>query len=276
MLNVAPKDLRENIARANGYLRRNEVPRALKTMGAALRQFAGIHLMRGPRAELDIQISEFLTSLMHHQAMQPMLDPGQTGRPKTIRYQQGKEAALATVLEGLARLMLSEAEEEIRRTAEERLERKKTLIETGTKLLQEGQLAKGRAFLKRVAEEFSTDPGIRVQLAKIFLAYGRHMEAAEMYEESMEAEPREVGGYTGAVTTWLEMREYERAEKVFQAILRTFGGHPNTYGKMAKMYWDWHKRDKAEELAIRALQGNKQQPEAMEVMAALNSRRSGK
>ena len=95
-----------------------------------------------------------------------------------------------------------------------------------------------------------------------------------MFEESIEHEPREAQAYSGAVTTWLEMREYERAEKVFQAILRTFGGHPTTFGKMAKMYWDWHKRDKAEELAIRALQGNKSQPEAMEVMAALKQRQA--
>lgn len=270
MLNVAPKDLRENIARANGYLRRNEVPRALQAMVSALRQFAGVHLMRGPRAELDIQISEFLSSLVHHQTMQPLLDPAGTGKPKHIPYQPGKEAALATVLDGLAKIITSEAEAEIRKRTEERLARKKMLIETGTALLSEGQLAKGRAFLKRVAEEFSEDAGIRAQLGKIFASAGQIMEAAEMYEESIEAEPREVAGYTGAVNSWLELREYEKAEKVFMAILRTFGGHPNTFGKMAKMYWDWRKRDKAEEFALRALQGNPSQPEAKEVLAAMD------
>lgn len=274
MLNVAPKELRENIARANGYLRRNEVPRALAAMVSALRQFSGLQLMRGARAELDIQISEFLNALIHHQTMQPLLDPHHTGKPKPIRYQAGKEASLATVLEGLAKIITSEAEAEIRKRAEERIERKKMLIETGTQLLNEGQLAKGRAFLKRVAEEFSEDEGIRVQLGKIFTAAGQLMEAAEMYEESMEFLPREVGGYTGAVNAWLELREYEKAEKVFQAILRTFGGHYNTFGKMAKMYWDWRKRDKAEELALRALQGNPQQAEALEVMEALKRRKS--
>lgn len=269
MLNVAPKDLRENIARANGYLRRNEVPRALNTMGSALRQFAGVQLMRAARAELDIQISDFLNALAHHQTMRPLLDPSGSGKPKTIRYQQGKEAQLATVLEGLAKIINSEAEESIRKETEARIERKKSLIETGTKLLHEGQLAKGRAFLKRVAEEFSGDEGIRVQLGKIFAAEGQLMEAAEMYEESMQYEPRAVAAYTGAVSAWLELREYEKAEKVFLTILRTFGGHANTFGKMAKMYWDWRKRDKAEELALRALQGNPKQPEALEVMEAI-------
>lgn len=273
MLNVAPKELRENIARANGYLRRNEVPRALNAMSSALRHFAGIQLMRGPRAEMDIQICDFLNALAHHQTMQPLLDPGHTGKPKPIRYQPGKEAALATVLEGLSKIITDEAEADIRRKTEERLERKKMLIATGTRLLQEGQLAKGRAFLKRVAEEFSEDEGIRVQLGKIFAAQGRLMEAAEMYEDSIEHEPRASAAYTGAITAWLELREYERAEKVFMAVLRTFGGHPNTYGRMAKMYWDWSKREKAEEMAIRALQGNKSQPEAKAVMAELESRR---
>lgn len=269
MLSVPPKELRENIARANGYLRRNEVPRALSTMASALKQFAGVQMMRAARAELDIQISEFLNSLIHHQTMQPLLDPAGNGKPRIIRYQQGKEAALAAVLDGLARIINSEAEDAIRKKTEERLERKKTLIETGTRLLQEGQLAKGRAFLKRVAEEFSEDAGIRVQLGKIFVAQGQLMEAAEMYEESIQFEPREVAAYTGAVNAWLELREYEKAEKVFLTILRTFGGHANTFGKMAKMYWDWRKRDKAEEMALRALQGNSSQPEALEVMNAM-------
>lgn len=269
MLNVPPKDIRENIARANGYLRRNEIPRALQTMSSALRQFGGVQMMRAARAELDIQISEFLNSLMHHQAMQRLLDPSGSGKPRPIRYQQGKEAALATVLDGLAKIINNEAEEAIRKKTEEALERKKMLIETGTRLLHEGQLAKGRAFLKRVAEEFSNDEGIRIQLGKIFAAEGQMVEAAEMYEESMQHQPREVAAYTGAVTIWLELREYEKAEKVFQTILRTFGGHPNTFGKMAKMYWDWRKRDKAEELALRALQGNPSQPEALGVIEAM-------
>ncbi|MDE5832212.1 MAG: tetratricopeptide repeat protein [Desulfovibrio sp.] len=271
MLNVPPKELRENIARANGYLRRNEIPRALKTMSVALRQFAGVQLMRAARAELDIQISEFLTALVHHQAMQPLLDPSRSGKPRPIPYQLGKEAALATVLDGLERILVNKEEETIRKRTEDHMERKKTLIETGTRLLREGQLAKGRAFLKRVAEEFSDDDGIRIQLGKIFAAQGQLMEAAEMYEESMERQPKEAAAYTGAVAAWLELREYERAEKVFLAILRVFGGHPNTFGKMAKMYWDWRKRDKAEEFAQRALQGNPAQPEAKEVMEAMDA-----
>ena len=68
------------------------------------------------------------------------------------------------------------------------------------------------------------------------------------------------------------MREYEKAENVYKAVLRTFGGHPSTFGKMAKMYLEWHKKQAAEDAALRALQSDPDQPDALEVMAALQRR----
>lgn len=270
MLTNPPKDLRENIARANGYLRRSEVERALTCMSSALRQYAGVRLVRSARAVLDIQINEFLASLIHHQKMQPLLDPGNNGKPRAIPYQPGKEGALATVLGGLAKILRDEAEDSIRRETEARLERKKTLIQTGVRLMSEGQTAKGRAFLKRVAEEFSDEKGIHIQLAQLFVAAGQHMEAAEMYEQAIEAQPRETAAYAGAVTAWQELHEYEKAENIYKAILRTFGGHPSTLGRMAKMYLDWRRRAQAEDTALRALQGDPKQADALAVMAALH------
>ena len=58
---------------------------------------------------------------------------------------------------------------------------------------------------------------------------------------------------------------------VYRAVLRTFGGHPSAFGKMAKMYLEWHKKQ-AEEAALRALQSDPDQPDALEVMAALQRR----
>ena len=77
--------------------------------------------------------------------------------------------------------------------------------------------------------------------------------------------PRESAAYVGAINAYAEINEFEKMERVYKSVLRTFGGHPNTYGRMAKMYWNWHKRQQAEELAIRALQGNPNQPEALEI-----------
>ncbi|SDF56916.1 tetratricopeptide repeat protein [Desulfovibrio legallii] len=272
MLTTAPKEIRENVARATGYLRRDEVERALLTMAEALKRYAGVRLLRSARAELDIQIDEFLVALVHHRGMQPLLDPAQTGKPRAIPFQAGKEAALATVLEGLAKILQKESAQAEQQENAARQERKKQLIAAGLRFLQEGQTAKGRAFLKRVAEEFSDEKDIRLQLGQIFAAAGQDTEAAAMYEEAMEAQPREAAAYTGAVAAWLRLHEYEKAENVYKAVLRTFGGHPATFGKMARMYLEWHKKQAAEDAALRALQADPQQPDALEVLDALRRR----
>uniref|UniRef100_B8J3W6 Tetratricopeptide domain protein n=1 Tax=Desulfovibrio desulfuricans (strain ATCC 27774 / DSM 6949 / MB) TaxID=525146 RepID=B8J3W6_DESDA len=272
MLTTAPKDIRENIARAVGYLRRDEVERSLLAMSEALRRMAEVRMLRSARAELDIQISEFLASLIHHQTMQPLLDPEHTGKPRSIPFQQGKEAALATVLDGLGRILQKEAENCVQAELAARMERKKHLIETGLQFVREGQTAKGRAFLKRVVEEFSREDGIRVQVGQIFSTAGLYQEAAEMYEEAITIQPREPAAYTGAVAAWMELREYEKAENIYKAVLRTFGGHPSTFGKMAALYLAWRKRQAAEDMAFRALQEDPGQPDALEVIAALERR----
>ena len=64
-------------------------------------------------------------------------------------------------------------------------------------------------------------------------------------------------------------REYEKAEAVYQAVLRTFGGHASTFGKMSKMYLAWRKKQAAEDNALRALQTDPEQPDALEVIEAL-------
>ena len=185
MLTTAPKSIRENIARAKGYLRRDEVERALVTMSEAVRQLAEIKLARSARAELEIQIGEFLSGLVRHSVLQPLLDPGNTGKPRNICLQQGKEAALSTVLDGLAKILQTSAEQAVQQKAEDQLARKKQLISNGLEFLRDGQVAKGRAFLKRIVEEFGDEDGIRLQMGQIFAAAGLFAEAAAMYEESM-------------------------------------------------------------------------------------------
>lgn len=268
MLNAAPKDLRENIARANGYLRRNEIERALAAMSAALRRYGELRLTRAARAGLDKRINEFLHNLVRHPAMRTLLDPRQSGNVQAILYRPGQESTLGTVLEGLGRILHQENDSAARQEAETRLERKKSLIETGLRFLREGQTAVGRAFLKRVAEEFDEEEGIRIQLGQIFAAAGQHAEAAEMYEQAMHSQPRETAPYTGAVNAWLALREFAKAENVYKAVLRVFGGHPATYGKMARLYLDWGKLRAAEDFALRALQEDPAQPDALAVMAA--------
>lgn len=275
MLTTPPKELRENIARANGYLRREEIQRALHAMATAMRQYAGVKMMRSARAEVEIQMGDFLHVLVRHRVMQHLLDPKNTGKPRQIKFEHSKAQAIAAVLDGLARILQQESENAVAAEGEAQNERKQSLIQSGIEYLQQGDIGRGRAYLKRVIEEFGKEKGLHIQIAKILFSAKQYADAGEMYEESIERFPKESAAYVGAIDAYKEINEYEKVERVYKNILKNFGGHPNTYGRMAKMYWQWHKRQQAEEMAIRALQGNPNQPEALEIMGYINNRGQG-
>ncbi|MDR2056388.1 MAG: tetratricopeptide repeat protein [Desulfovibrio sp.] len=226
MPTAPPRELREHIARAGGYLRRNDVERAIASICAALRLVGALGLSGRARTEPDILIAEFLHDLVSHPDMAFLMDPGNTGTPREIPHKPGQESKLRVVLEGLAKLVREKSPARLQREAGERLARKRNLIESGLQFLHQGQTAKGNAFFKRAAEEFGDDKGIYLHLARLLMETGQTLSAAEMFEQAMEAQPREPAAYTGAVKAWMELREREKAETVYKAMLRALQTDP--------------------------------------------------
>lgn len=270
-MRFVPREVRENVARAIGYLQRDATERALLTMGEALRAMAGMRLPTPEQEELHSRINAFLDALAGHAVVGPLLNPEGTGRPPSFRLQAGKEAALATVLCSLARIVRREAQQPVRQEAEAQWERKRQLLSEGMAALGAGQPRRGLAFLQRLVDEFGHEEGVRVQMGHILSAAGLPAEAARMYESAMAVQPKEPAAYTGAANAWMEVGEYASAERVYTTALRVFGGHPTTFGNMATMYLAWGKRQEAEEAAHRALQADPLQPEALAVLSALES-----
>lgn len=272
MQSTIPKEIRENIARARGYLHRNELTRALEAMSSALRQSAGAQLLRQARFEMEVHFEELLRELERNPGMQPLLDPNNTGKPRSIPYQRNKETLLATVLESLGKMLTEAAAAKEREALEGNEQRKLELIETGVARLKEGDSARGRAFLKRAAAEFGHKPGVYLEVGQKFLECEEYMEAYDLFDKAIESAPKEVIAYTLAVEAAMKAYEYPKAEAIYLKILRQFGGHPRTYGRMAQMYMAWHKRAAAEDFAMRALQVDPAQPEAKAVIDKIHRR----
>lgn len=272
MQSSIPKGIRENIARAKGYLQRGEVPRALEVLGLALREGANVSLTRAARMEMEAHLRECLGELCRQPGMRPLLDPHNTGTPRNIPYQQGKEGVLATVLEGLGKILLDAEARQEREAQTAETQRRDSLMATGLEALRTGDLGRGRSFLRRVAVEFGQMPGLCMEVGRHLLEAEQHVDAAQIFEMAMEKTPKEAEAYSAAVNAYMLALEYEKAEAVFMKILRQFGGHASTYGRMARMYMAWNKRGKAEDFAVRALQVDKAQADALEVMARIERR----
>lgn len=270
MLFTVPRDIRDNVARACGFLQRGEAERALLPMRDALRRLAAVRLSGPAYAALASRVNAFLDGLGRHPRLRTLLDCGRKGAAGALVLRPGKEYALGTVLEGLERILRDDAAGPALREAEARQQRKLRLLARGLELLQQGQAARGGAYLRRAVEEFGGDLSLRLRLGPLFAASGLWEDAAETWEGAMRLAPREAAAYTGAVEAWMALRCYDRAERVYRAALRVFGAHPATLGKMAAMYLAWGRGSEAGEAARAALRQDAAQPDALRVLAALN------
>lgn len=264
-MTVLPKEIRENIARAKGYLRRNEVMRAMEAMASNLRLYTGTPSLKQHSFNISILVQDFIQDLRFHPRMKCLLDPRNTGTPSKLAYKSNKEIALAVVLEGLAKLLQQVIDAENDQSKDISKNRLQSLIATGEAYFQEGDITRGRAYFGRAASEFGKNEGVYIDLARRLVKLEQYRNAAALYELAIEKNPKNSTLYVEGIDSYLKVVEYEKAEGIFLKILKQFGGHAKTYGRMAKLYLDWNKKAKADDYANRALQLDKEQVEALEV-----------
>jgi tetratricopeptide (TPR) repeat protein len=247
------------------------VERAVESICAALRFIAAAGLPEHVETEVHAAVSKFLRDLTSHPAVAALLTPRDRGVSKVILHKPGQETKLCFVLEGLAGLLREKSPVALRQEAEEKLARKKNLIENGLLYLHQGQTAKGNAFFKKAVDEFDDDKGLCLHVARLLMKTGQTLPAAKMFERAIQNQPRKPAAYKEAANAWMELREYEKAESVYKAEMLAFGGHPATLGKMAKLYLAWNRLPEAENFASRAIQTDPDQPDALETLEKLGN-----
>lgn len=274
MMNTAEvaKQIRENIARAKGYMRRDEIPRALQAAIDALTLYGKIKLIGAARFEIEVNLDEVLVDISRHGEIMPLLPPGKNGKPFLLRFVRGKEPLLATVLNRVATSLVEAANREERERVEKIERHKQELMHHGQFFLDGGDLPKARSFFRRAADEFGKIPGLLLDIAERYHKADHPLEAAEIYEMAMDRFPRDPAAYSGAIACYMEIREYEKVERIYEFVLRQFGPHPRTLCNMAKFYMLWRKKEKAADFAYRALKRDSSLVEAQQILDELEGR----
>ncbi len=267
----AAKAVRENIARAKGALRRDDLIRTLNVTADSLDMYARVKVMGALRFELEVNLDELLSDLCRHTTILPMLPSGPKGKPFVLRYTRGKEALLSDALRRIAKILeqrKAEAAEEERK----RIERhKQELLQRGQALLDSGDLPRARSFLRRAADEFGKEKGMYLDLAQRFRKAKLPLEAAEMYELALENFPKESAGWSGAIDMYMELQEFEKVEQLYVRVLQQFGQHPRTLCNIANFYLQWRRKGQAVEYALRALQRDPTLEKAREILRVAES-----
>ena len=270
---AAPRTIKENLARAKAYLRRDECIRSLEAAKTAIDAYIPClpRLTRENRFSIEVLILEYVRDLNKHPHIRNVFLSRKITKEPFIVFSRGKENALSLLLEALWQTLENERDKETRRKQEEEKKRKETLLTTGQKLLDNGEFPRGKAVLRRYMEECGNAPDAVLDVGERLLNAKLYMEAADVFEKSIELYPTNVKGYAGALKAYAGMNDYDNTEKTYIRTLRQFGAHPRTLLNMAKFYLRHGKKEKAYEFALRALDKDPALAEAKEIVETVYS-----
>jgi tetratricopeptide (TPR) repeat protein len=262
----APTMVTQNIARARGYLRRNEVLRALETLAIAAEMFEPKKVMGKARYETEVYLAECVDDLSKHPTIYSFLKTLSKGAAPSIVYVSGQEHKLAGTLRVIHKV-LKDQEDEISLIEGDTSEmRRDALWEKGTRCLAEGQTPRGKSILRRMGEEFGGEEGVLTRIGEALINSNCLFESAEILEEALEKFPKDNKAYSLLIKSYTELQEYEKAETLYIRALKQFGQHPLTVLNLAKMYRRWNKRDKAFETALTAKRLDPSSQEAQDIL----------
>jgi len=250
---TAPPSVSQNIARAKSLIKRHELQRALDCLITALENFTPGSLIGKARYEVEVNIRQCIADINLNPEISKLLTELTRSPKPVIAYTPGGEAALLTVL-GVLRKAMENIDQAEKQGAQYALEQRKTeLLENAQRLLAGGDGVKAKVELRRLATEFGKEPGILAHIGSMLVAADMPADAADFLELAVESFPKDGQNYGTLVDCYMGMREYEKAESVYQKALKQFGPHPRTLVNLAKVYKLLNKRQRAAEMARRAL-----------------------
>ncbi|EFL50977.1 conserved hypothetical protein [Solidesulfovibrio fructosivorans JJ]] len=262
--------IRENISRARGYLRRDDLYRCIDAANDAL----GLKISRTAlglaRSEVDLLFAEMCDDFSRHPRVVSFLSGiGITTTP-FLRYKPGDEIILVKRLTAL-RLKMEEAERrDQEHSAKRRGQQKEEWLRLGREHLAQQSFPKGKVYLRRVAETFGAEEGVIRDVGALFLEAGLLTEAAEMFSLAIERFPNDQQAWRLGIDAWDSMGEFKKAEELYLGAVRSFGGHPKTFLNIAKFYLKWNRKDDAYDYACRALDQDPDLAEAKEIRDKLD------
>ncbi len=212
---LIPKDIRTHLAMTEGYIQKNDIPSALECLALAVplvRDFCDSRRCTKPKY-MENCINTLLAKLCDQPLMSALLNPEGTQKTNQLRYQQGKEGALATVLREFANIIREQGlkSQEIIKTKQ----RLQELLQKGQEALNAQEYERSTAFFERLTHEFHADSSIILQTAQILMEHKQYLPAMKILSESLAHHHKNEEHYMKAMEAALAVPSQAQAEHIY-------------------------------------------------------------
>ncbi len=244
--------MRNNLARAQSLLKRNETLRALDALIECLNNYDPKRLPSRTRFAVDTELIECAKDVGIQPLVQNFFRRLLKSADLGVNYTVGKPAAFKETLLLLRKGLQGDLAAHAEREEASKGARKSALLEKGVTCLKTGDAPKGKAALRVLADEFGEEEGVYTQVGMLLLEADHPLDAVDFLEAAIENFPKDSKAYAGASQAYAQMGEWAKAEAVYLKAIKQFGSHPRTLLNLAKIYIQWNKRDKAFDFAAQA------------------------
>ena len=270
------KNIRSNIARAKTLLRREELIEALELVIVILATLPQSKATGSLRFSIEAGIDDLLGIISRMNRIQPFLPKAPNNRHFTFKYIKGKEDLIAAALGRLIDSLYAEVEEEKQAEEQKREEHRNRLLDSGQAMLDSGEPGKARVLWRRYLDEYAKeDPPQYAELANRFRVAGYPAEAANLLEYGIERFPREASLYATAIDIYLGLKGYEQAEQLYIALMRQFGPKVSILIRLANLYYEWRRKQRALDTAWRALEIAPHNEEVLALIDMIEGKKEG-
>lgn len=266
METTVPLLLSQKLARAKSLLRRDDSLRGVDALISGIESYTPKQLLGKVRFEVEVLIQECVSELNRQPPIRRLFESIAKSNKVFVPYTPGREDKLMDTLLLVKKALENDVREQQEAANAERLNRKTSLEQKGLGFLKSGDLSRGKAALRVLAEEFGEEPHLLSQVGDWMIEYKLYFEAAETLEQAIERFPKDSKAYKLASDAYTYMHEREKLESVYLRALKEFGRHPITLLNLARLYQGWNKKEEAFHLAQEAWGKDNSLTEAKEII----------
>ncbi|QGY38809.1 hypothetical protein GM415_01200 [Pseudodesulfovibrio cashew] len=235
MPKATAKDIREDIARARAYARKNDYLRTLSCLASALKNMLTSPVFGAEKFEIYAHLDEAMRDLNKMPMIEKLFPAG-------LKYQRGKEKDFYLTLMRLHK-KLKEAMDKARTTKQRNRYQvlDDNLIKAG-KLVQAGDQLEARKLYRKISEHFQDIEGIDSDIGNRMTQFGMFQEAVEYLTKALEISMSDIRAHNALIACYEGLGETEKGLDAIQNCMRYLGVSENLYVRAAKLHLakrDW-------------------------------------
>ncbi len=238
---------RSKISSIKGYLKQDKLLPAIVSLHDAVGIILRTPLLKHEKEEFSRSLDAALDMLNNDPEFRKVC-------PMVLQHVDGEEKLLLTSLKELLDDLQGNAVAEAQQMLQALDDTKRQQLSRGEILLKEGKFKDAKFIFNKLTLQHPDDTDLKYEVAELFLKYDRDKDALQWLTEALKDFPESAHLYNRVGMVLRKMKQFELSEKYYNKALRLGGGDAGLYFNIGRLYIDWERWEKVDEMATKALE----------------------